>query len=362
MQSGERCGSRNSMNKKRKQIILKSLLFLCLLLLCCGEEEIKHHSINKESIEWIPFFPFLNLVKEEYDYTIRKGGCALPVPSGNNISSLENYRYNFVLVDSLGVEHKKFYKEKYSVVSQKWSPMGNKVCYILRTVPLTFKVIDTSGNTVFEDSDKIVKNYSWAFNGSNIIISARGRLDTRSKLYLISLDGSSINEFKDEGVNTFGVSLSFRNQIAYAYGIFNYTTIAIINLDGTGKQVVDTCKGATPLIQWSPDGSKVIYACWFDSLSSYSILEYNAETHSKRKLIDTQNSSINSLRFSYDGTLFSYGNDSGLFIMNSDGATVNFILTKISDCSWSHSSNKIAYIDRRDSLRFQEFPPAFADK
>jgi len=137
--------------------------------------------------------------------------------------------------------------------------------------------------------------------------------------------------------------------------------IWIVNIDGNNLRQLTANSGVDLMPDFSPDGTKIVFASDQESPGLLEIYELDLQTNAIRRLTDEAGSNYYP-RYSPDGTRIAFlsdqGGDADIYIMDADGQR-KFLLT-IDDngaedraITWSPEGEYIAFASTRESENFQ---------
>jgi Tol biopolymer transport system component len=161
------------------------------------------------------------------------------------------------------------------------------------------------------------------------------------EMYIMNKDGSNQRNIVDLSVtcNYPIVSHNYK-KIAFVHltETYNYE-LYIINIDGTGKQLIDSSNHLICNPCWSLDNTKLIYAKSTNDKTS-GIFECNYSNHLIKKISD-----INSYYAAYspDGKTISYCENWNISLIDTNGLNKRNLILNAGYFRWSPGGNKIAY-------------------
>jgi len=169
-----------------------------------------------------------------------------------------------------GSELTQITKEPYDEEQPKWSPDGSKILFLSKSGHDGNSEL-TTVSPCGQDRKQLTPNgthnfqAAWAPDGSKIaFVSDRETEDwmpgPRNEIYLANPDGSNVTRVTDDGLlGAFNPAFSpDGTKLAYTFR-GKESEIAVINTDGTGKQVLTDLPTEDQWPEWAPDGQSIAF-------------------------------------------------------------------------------------------------------
>jgi WD40 repeat protein len=205
----------------------------------------------------------------------------------------------------------------------EFSPDGSKIVYValFNKIPCVFTAdADGSNRVRLTDAESIAPRFT--ADGSAVVYHRRSRFG-QDYLYRVNSDGTDpmrIGDLAPAGglaVSPDGDHIVFTAQLGENFGLCG------ARLDGSDYRVLVTSSGSVGDERFSPDGSKIVYACMTGPISEDSDIRIMNADGSGNLLLKTGGSS-SMPRFSPDGTRVVFqcydGGSLGVYMVNADGS------------------------------------------
>jgi Tol biopolymer transport system component len=260
-----------------------------------------------------------------------------------------------------------------------YATFGQEIVQNIYTTASSFAILFGGQNTLmhsFYGEDYIIR--SELFPGDGIIHGGRTHIPINNGHIVVSMgfhQTLDLYPFNAAGSETqSNAKAEFRimpsvsvvgpyGKIAFSskQGDFGAYNIYVMNEDGTGRIPLTNVADGTGgyfAPQWSPDGKKIAYFGFQDSVdnSSFTMYTMNGDGSGKTKVASTTTNNVSVPRYpswSPDGTKIAYSSATGIGIVNADGTNPVQIVTSLSVVgdymtSWSPDGNKILFVSQRD--------------
>lgn len=196
-------------------------------------------------------------------------------------------------------------------------------------------------------------------NSKIIFISRRIENSEDWNLYSMNMDGSGQEKITGLTVRCekVVVSHSGKTVLFVHYSDDYFYELYSVNINGTGRTLIDRAKRYCGSPDWSMDDMKIIYSkSRNESTDDRDLVLFDVGTKNKQTITDTGNNI--SARFSIGNKIVYWcqNNSSGdIYLMNADGSEKQNIIADATCPVWSPGGNRIAYISKGDLNSSQIF-------
>jgi Tol biopolymer transport system component len=309
---------------------------LALLALRCGDAGGDLMVLLKNP-QWSPGGSLLAVLHAEYN-SGTGGGCSknTVVPSAEPLNPI----YDLYLTTIDGTLNTKVASGGNDIRTVRWSPDGSRVIMTNLGGSNGVTIATQTGNAVVVDSLGSAADADWSPDGSHVLVAAIKLGDTERKVYEIDAQGTSVTLLQGLPSNVGSVQWSAVNRIALLYQQDYRGYLGFANADGSGFQVIDSVGLVFSTIDWSPDGSQLIYTA---SAAPYRLYRLDPVTKQRTQL-GPGGSFYETIGYSPDGTRILYGNAYGLYVVDTDGNNEQTVSTSAHEASWSPDSRHLVYV------------------
>ncbi len=211
---------------------------------------------------------------------------------------------------------------------------------------------DVSGNSATASPIRVTVHNSAAATPVNGRIVYDGAEFGTTDVFSANPDGTQIRQLTTDPGRDEGAQYSpDGSKIVWASDRSELFQIYSMNADGTGvtRLTTDSTNDSTP--SYSPDGTQIAFTV--DDGTQTDIWVMNADGTSAHDVTNTPDASENSATWSPDGAKLAYGSQGDIYVRNADGSGVVNLTDNPSvdnhDPSWSPDGTKIAYAASLDT-------------
>lgn len=335
-------------SRKRRDAggILVALLFLSLFTIRCddGGEGPVHITVIRPA--WSPTNNYIAVFKYEFRSRDPETGCnssqvtdepAIPV-------------YAVTLADTAG----RFLADLGTAMypgEVRWSPNGQSVAFtqLVRTNAAGLTIAAIGGGSIPVPALIEAVDVAWSPLGNRIVAAGKMIGDSLNHLYAVNADGTNLRELNPAITgDVSSVRWSTQDRIAIIYHQDYRGYLGLVNGDGSNFMVVDSIGLVFGLIDWSPDGSKLIHTA---AAAPYKLFSVDPVTFQRTELAEGEFFTF--ISFAPTGGLVGFTNASGFYVVDSSGTNQRFIGPNISSPSWSPDGTEVVYASG-EKLAFQQ--------
>ncbi len=199
--------------------------------------------------------------------------------------------------------------------------------------------VNGSNRTTIYNSPDFSSEPSWSPNGQYVVFDNGGRLgllEVSTNTYTDVVNNGSMFPFNSPRISP------DNSKIAFIASDGNGFELYVVNLDGTNLLKLTNLDEFSAVPDWSPDGSKIVFASGTNQYQTNDIYTVNADGTSLTNLTNSPTVVDESPQFSPDGTKIAFSSDF-LSIMNPDGTSRQSFSESRGYPSWSPSGTKLAF-------------------
>lgn len=293
-------------------------------------------------------------------------------PDGKNISFVSTGKYNLLSTNIWVMDNTGNNKVQLTLSSSSthtfnpWSPDGTKILYISDSMGnYELWTMNANGSNKKQLTEGAhVDNYlgtrgwdaSWCSDGMQVVYTSQGikNGNKAADIWIVDTDGTNNTKITDDGKQNLRPRCQPGGEkIAYLSNASGTGGIWIMNKDGSGKIQVED--GQVYDIEWSPDGTKILYVKEERENLTSRIWIMDADGANKKALANNpaETSSLRFPKWSPDGTKIVFNSEDsgeyGIWIMETDGTGQVKIGSGLAP-QWSPEGDKIAFTEARNNI------------